>query len=484
MRAVAVTEGKIADVLVSLGRVEEAMRLYEKSLKTIAGLGDVRAVAVTEGKIADVLVSLGRVEEAMRLYEKSLKTKEGLGDVREVAVTEASIADVLVRLGRVDEAMRLYEKSLKTIAGLGDVRAVAVTRANRGQGLLMHGERVKGLHDLWAAYLAVKDRYPPETQTLQHLLQQARAMLGADPFDAVWAQATSDPQPAWLHEVAAPTEDEGADAQLRLSSQQLDAIVHNTAAVLTFANDKLAEWCEAIHNAAQQARQLGDASMISFFEAILALLDGRPAALPADHAYAEAWQRIHSEIERHQGDSTPDDAGAAEAEAETAPELPIEPALIQHTIAALRGSPDDRMAQAGRLQAALQAATDPEAQAFIRAMQMALFGGDLRALKSNLGGTYAELWEALIFNVIAGEQAGLLMTLVNNTRAVLGPAASQKAEWRANLIALREQVLQAKDNDLLAFIEALIRLLDADGRAAGLGVGLRGVYADLWRQLV
>ena len=61
---VAVTQGSMADVLSQLGRPQEAMALYEESLRTIQALGDTRGVAVTQGSMADVLRQLGRPQEA------------------------------------------------------------------------------------------------------------------------------------------------------------------------------------------------------------------------------------------------------------------------------------------------------------------------------------------------------------------------------------------------------------------------------------
>ena len=108
-RSIAITQGQIADILVSRGELDEALRIRtEEQLPVLTRLGDVREIAITQGKIADILVSRGELDEALRIRtEEQLPVYTRLGDVRSIAITQGKIADILVSRGELDEALRI-----------------------------------------------------------------------------------------------------------------------------------------------------------------------------------------------------------------------------------------------------------------------------------------------------------------------------------------------------------------------------------------
>src|SRR5438105_151793 len=57
--------------------------------------------------MANVLVRPGKPQEAMALYEQSLRTKQELGDVREVAVTQANFSQLLLQQGESRRALAM-----------------------------------------------------------------------------------------------------------------------------------------------------------------------------------------------------------------------------------------------------------------------------------------------------------------------------------------------------------------------------------------
>ncbi|KFB70317.1 MAG: hypothetical protein AW09_004593 [Candidatus Accumulibacter phosphatis] len=142
-RRVAVTQGKIADVLQVRGQLDEVLRIRrEEQLPVYERLGDARSVALTQGGIADVLEARGQSDEALRIRrEEELPVYERLGDERERAVTQAKIADVLEARGQLDEALRIHREELVPVfERLGDVRARAVTQGRIADVLEARGE--------------------------------------------------------------------------------------------------------------------------------------------------------------------------------------------------------------------------------------------------------------------------------------------------------------------------------------------------------
>ena len=113
-RLVAITEGRIADILEARGELDEALRIRtEEELPVYERLGDVRARAITHGKVADILQARGGLDEALRIRsEEELPVYERLGDVHSLAVTQSDIADIFALRGELDKALRIYARDV------------------------------------------------------------------------------------------------------------------------------------------------------------------------------------------------------------------------------------------------------------------------------------------------------------------------------------------------------------------------------------
>ncbi len=150
MRSIAVTMGKIADILQQRGETAEALRIrQEEELPVYERLKDVRSIAVTMGKIADILQQRGETEEALRDLSRgsSCQVYERLRDVRERAVTMGKIADILQQRGETDEALRHPSRggSCQVYERLNDVRERAVTMGKIADILQQRGETAEAL---------------------------------------------------------------------------------------------------------------------------------------------------------------------------------------------------------------------------------------------------------------------------------------------------------------------------------------------------
>lgn len=140
VRAIAITQGAIADILYQRGELDEALRIRrEEELPVYTRLGDVRAIAVTKAHIADILVQRSELDEALRVYRSEVVPSfTRLGDVHDIAVTQGKIADILVERGELDEALRIRrEEQLPVYTRLGDVRSIAITQGRIAQILAL-----------------------------------------------------------------------------------------------------------------------------------------------------------------------------------------------------------------------------------------------------------------------------------------------------------------------------------------------------------
>ena len=133
MHSRAVTQGQIADILVTRGELDEALRIRtEEQLPVFEQLGDVRSRAITQGEIADIFEARGELDEALRIRtEEELPIYERLGDVRSRAITQGKIADILVTRGELDEALRIRARG--RAACLRPTRRRSLARDRAGQ---------------------------------------------------------------------------------------------------------------------------------------------------------------------------------------------------------------------------------------------------------------------------------------------------------------------------------------------------------------
>ncbi len=143
VRSVAVTKGQITDILEARGDLDAALKIRTEELAPIfEKLGDVRMLAVAKGKIADVLYARGDLDAALKIRtEEELPTYEKLGDVRELAVAKGKIADILEARGDLDAALKIRtEEQLPIFEKLGDVRSVAVSKGQIADILHARGD--------------------------------------------------------------------------------------------------------------------------------------------------------------------------------------------------------------------------------------------------------------------------------------------------------------------------------------------------------
>jgi len=130
-------------------------------------------------------------------------------------------------------------------------------------------------------------------------------------------------------------------------------------------------------------------------------------------------------------------------------------------------------------------ASNEQLRALMQTIHMALLGGDLAQSGQNLEGIYLQAWRSMVIGVETGGVDPRLFELIgSNMLVVLGPAPEKLPEWRAMVLQFKDQAIQAKNEQLVALLEAVVGLLDAGGNPGGLGADLAGYYAQVWQALI
>jgi hypothetical protein len=260
-----------------------------------------------------------------------------------------------------------------------------------------------------------------------------------------------------------------------LSQENLEVLVGNTVAVLREMPGKQAEWRASLTGLAQQAAANQDQAVVDLSQALLRLMErglGQDASLdlPDDNPYAAPCQALLQELLGQTDDAA---------------DLPVPADLIPRAVAALRGGPLQQLALVQHLEGLIRESEAPGAVTLYRAIQKLLSEEDPAVFVQSLSGVYRQVWQALQGALALGDvDVELLEALVNNTLAVLGPAAHQKAAWLDNLAQLREGFSQRGDGATVALVDSVTGLLHANGDPQGLGQGLTGVHQQVWHAIV
>ena len=153
--------GRIADILVSRGEWDEALRIRrEEQLPVFSRFNEARALAVAYGRIADIFFLQGELDKALQIrQEEELPVYIRLGDARERAAASGKIADIHVRRGDLDKALHLrQEEELPVYERLGEVRSYAITLGKTADIYESRGELEEALRIREEKQLPLCDR--------------------------------------------------------------------------------------------------------------------------------------------------------------------------------------------------------------------------------------------------------------------------------------------------------------------------------------
>jgi Tfp pilus assembly protein PilF len=478
------------------GQPQRALQLYEQALPLRREVGDRAGEAATLNNMAGVYQATGQPQRALQLYEQALPLRREVGDRAGEATTLNNMAMVYQATGQPQRALQLYEQALPLRREVGD-RAGEAATLNGMAYLAMEMQRFPEALTLFEQSIALEQQVGHRAGEIaglvgaasllyQHLNRQPDAVALLDQALAIFQQ-TGLPQDAAGHSPATVQQlrnvmyngqysDTIQSNTQTMPPEQIEAIVANTIVVMTRMPQEHAKWHGIIEHALADAQQRGTdwGIEVDFFTAVLATLDNRAPVLVEGHPYAPAIMAIQQGITA----TTSEPAGPA-------PVLTVDVELVSGSVAALLGTPQQKLAHAQRLAALAAGSDDTGFQQLTTTIQTALFGAPLAELGGDLAGPYRQAWDAIAHAVLHdGVDPDLFEAIIANTLATLRPVAGQRSEWRSNLVELHDQAAQGGKQHLARLTTAIIALLDANGDPAGLGVGLAGIYAQTWQAIL
>ena len=144
---IALTGWGLGMIYAERGKYDKAIENYEKSLEIFEDLDEKKNIAGILHQLGVIHHTQGRYEEAEKLYQESLKINEELGDKSGIASTLHQLSMIHQDQDRYEEAEKRYQESLKINEELGDKSGIAISLhqlgiIHQGQGRYEEAEKM------------------------------------------------------------------------------------------------------------------------------------------------------------------------------------------------------------------------------------------------------------------------------------------------------------------------------------------------------
>ncbi len=196
-RDVANALNSLGNVASSQGDYARARTLHEEALALRRAVGDRRGVSVSLNNLGEAAERGGDLDRAAALYAESMALDQELGDRLSLAISLNNQGNVARRRGEAERSWALQLQSLTLCRELGDRRGIGHALEGLGQVAVVRQEWDVAARLLGAA-AAVWDatgHAPDPYEQAMHAgaADAARAALGAEAYDAAWAEGRALP---------------------------------------------------------------------------------------------------------------------------------------------------------------------------------------------------------------------------------------------------------------------------------------------------
>ncbi|MEO6893178.1 MAG: tetratricopeptide repeat protein [Ktedonobacteraceae bacterium] len=305
--------GRVYD---ALGQKQQALAYYQQALAISREVGDRAKEGATLNNLGLVYNALGQKQQALAYYEQALAIFREVSDRAGEGTTLNNLSSIYNTMGQKQKALDYCKQALAICREVGDRAGEGVTLHNIGMMYASSGQFDVALACVLLAKALYEYVQSPYIDAEVQWIAALRLHVGEQQFASLFAQVehrTNEIVERALQEKM--LFDEAGQLTSTLSTELVTRIVGNTIAVMITMQERRDEWREDIAQALQDAQQGGTDWHIEveFFTAVLAILDGQPPSLAADHPYAPAIAAIEDGIAR--GGPEPEDGDDAPEEA-------------------------------------------------------------------------------------------------------------------------------------------------------------------------
>lgn len=177
IRAAAIVEGNLADLMSRQGRLEKALLHFENArryLEADSAPGDLARLTAEQG---EALAAVGMLEEAMADYEHALPPLRERGMAWEAARAGSGLGRILLRMGRVNQATAALSAAADEFARLGHSTGLAQIKLLQGEAAGSLGDSANAKAMIAEALALLSDR-PALAAIAQYRLAQSHIATG------------------------------------------------------------------------------------------------------------------------------------------------------------------------------------------------------------------------------------------------------------------------------------------------------------------
>lgn|GEM_PF-1771842 len=139
-QSLAIALNCLGGVLQQLGLYQEALEAFQREMEISAELEDKQQLGIALNCLGRLLQQLERYEEALEAFQRQIKITETLEDKQSLAIGLNCLGGLLQQLGRNEEALAAFQREIEIEEALDARRSLAIA-LNRAGGLLQQMER-------------------------------------------------------------------------------------------------------------------------------------------------------------------------------------------------------------------------------------------------------------------------------------------------------------------------------------------------------
>ncbi len=134
-----------ADALSVMGNIEDAQRLYERSLDIAEKEDDRTRMAEIYCKLGSIKEKLNQYDSAIKFLNKSLEISKTIGNAKQISDAYGSLGDVYWKMTKFDKSNEYYNKCLESAESITDLPGKAKTFLLLGIQSAKHGQLEESL---------------------------------------------------------------------------------------------------------------------------------------------------------------------------------------------------------------------------------------------------------------------------------------------------------------------------------------------------
>ena len=135
--------GNLGIAYADLGRVEEAIEIYQQAVEIAQKIGDRLGEGIGLGAIGCAFIDLGKSEQAIDYIHQSQAIYQKIGDKGREQKLRGNLGNAYFTLGQSEQALSCYEQALKFAQEIGDKRDVGHQLGNLGNVNIALGQLAK-----------------------------------------------------------------------------------------------------------------------------------------------------------------------------------------------------------------------------------------------------------------------------------------------------------------------------------------------------